>query len=191
MSGKYGKFWIYALSDPMSDQVFYVGRSKHPQTRLLQHLSEAEQYKNSRSFSFEELAGIKSHDNRDVSNRRKLRKINQLADMGMYPTFTILDEWEVDDVVDANRLEDAWIAHMKSKGEPLTNKMLTHRMYPKWYKTSPENYIGWLKSDARKEKMKEEESPYSAKREVQKYRKNKSKINRKRRRQRTRSTKWG
>lgn len=145
-TGGYGHFWVYALIDPDSKRVFYVGRSKYPNSRLLQHMSEAEKYKAAREFSLSELFGLSRKKSVEVSNTRKIKWLNSIASRGATPDFEILDEWVCFDVADANRLEDAWIAEMRSRGEPLTNKILSHRMNPKWYKTSPTQYIQWLKA---------------------------------------------
>lgn len=153
----YGKFVIYGLVDPRDNLYFYVGRTRRPNNRLLQHVSEAEKYKNSKEITIDELFGVVSRIDPDASNKRKLGKINSIKSDGYEPQFVILDTWECNDVTDANRLEDAWIAHMRLCGYSLTNKTLSHRMNPKWYSkdrkgwkegyyTSPEEYIQWLKN---------------------------------------------
>lgn len=145
-SNGYGQFWIYALIDPDSKRVFYVGRSKHPNSRLLQHMSEAERYKSARDLTLSDLLGLTKKENIEVKNKRKLRWLNSISERGLTPEFSILDEWVCVDTADANRLEDAWIAEMRKRGEPLTNRILSHRMNPAWYKSSPEKYIKWLKA---------------------------------------------
>jgi hypothetical protein len=144
-SSGYGHFWIYALIDPDSKRIFYVGRSKYPNSRLLQHMNEAEKYKTAKEMTLTDLLGITIRERPDASNTRKLRWLNSIAARGLSPDFEILDEWVCVDTSDANRLEDAWIAEMRRRGEPLTNKILSHRMNPSWYNTSPEQYINWLK----------------------------------------------
>ncbi len=161
----YGHFFVYALLDE-NDKPFYIGRTKRPNSRILQHLSEAEQYENSRSFSALELLGLVFQEKPDVSNKAKLNKINAIKKNGAEVKIKILDEWECDDIADANRLEDAWIAEIRRQGHKLTNKILSHRMNPAWYNadrkgwkpgyyTNPTEYIAWLKSDAYKKKKDE------------------------------------
>lgn len=142
----YGKFSIYALKDPVTNRVFYIGRSKHPSTRILQHVSEAQNYKASQQITEDQLFGLEKFLKRGTGSLKKMKWINNIIEKGLQPELIILDEWDCFDVADANRLEDAWIAEMKRRGEPLTNRILSRRMKPEWYITSPTQYMEWLKA---------------------------------------------
>jgi hypothetical protein len=85
--------FIYALADPLTQEVFYVGKSDHPQQRFVQHL-------------------------RDKSDSTKMWWINELRDRGREPMLMILEE--VDGVVALER-EDWWIRHYDKPGHSLTN----------------------------------------------------------------------
>ena len=159
----YGNFFVYALINPETKRVFYVGRSKNADTRLGQHIKESISYKNSQKTSVEKLFGIDPEDvfERNMpfekSNVNKIRAINNILTRGLKPELKILDEWYAENIQDANRLEEAWIAEMRRIGEPLTNFILSRRMevwfYSKdrsgWkpgYATSPKEYIEKLKA---------------------------------------------
>lgn len=148
---QYGNVVIYALLDPDTHKVFYVGRSKHPEARLLQHLSEAEQVKTKEQHPLERLFGIiiegKESREKGKYNEKKVKKINDILERGKDPKFVILDQWYAPTLRDANRLEDAWIAEMRRRGEPLTNMILSRRMEVWWYDSSRDNFnSNWAKS---------------------------------------------
>ncbi len=154
----YGWFAIYALIDPETHEIFYVGRSKNPKVRTGQHFNEAKDNKPENWFAYlwglEELSASK----KSASNPQKIKRINDILTAGQTPIVKILDEWYCEKLADANRLEDAWIAEMIQQGHPLTNFILSHRMSPKWYSpkrrgwrpgwsSSPMEYISALKSN--------------------------------------------
>lgn len=179
----YGKFWIYAIKDPITNRVFYIGRSKHPNTRILQHISEAQNYKASRQITEDQLFGLEKFMKRGLGSLKKMKWINNIIDKGLQPDLDIIDEWECIDVADANRLEDAWIAEMKRRGEPLTNRILSRRMKPDWYRTSPLQYMEWLKSG----KPKAHTSPQPDETPTQ----YKKKVYRKRKPRKKKASNWG
>lgn len=149
IAAPYGKVSIYAMSDPESHRVFYVGRSQRPESRFMEHLTEAERYRVATEDVLERLFGIKAKKEGldGAGNAKKLKWINSILVRGLEVEFTILDEWTAPTLQDANRLEDAWIAHMKSLGHPLTNVVYSRRMLPKWYgKTNPHFRTGWAET---------------------------------------------
>lgn len=149
MTEAYGKVSIYSLSDPESHRVFYVGRSQRPESRFMEHLTEAERYRVATEDVLERLFGIKAKKEGldGTGNTKKLKWINSILIRGLEVEFTILDEWSAPTLQDANRLEDAWIAHMKSMGHPLTNVVYSRRMLPKWYgKANPHFREGWAET---------------------------------------------
>lgn len=181
----YGKFYVYTLKDPDTLRIFYVGRSKSPNSRLIQHKSEAQKFKTVSKNKTERLYGIVTPGNEDVTgNEKKLKWINSINQRGKNVIFEIIDQWTVDTLTDANRLEEAWIAHYKSLGHPLTNVVTSHRMDPSWYgptnpkwregwARNPQEYIQMLKDGRIGKKRKEENRPLT-----QKQRKRLNKISR-------------
>lgn len=91
--------YIYALSDPRTDEVRYVGRTYHPTRRLAEHLREAE-------FPY-------------TANQDKKDWILGLLDSKLKPVMTIL---EVCSQSEMPRRERYWIARMKRSGVTLLNK---------------------------------------------------------------------
>ncbi len=85
--------FIYALIDPLTYEVFYIGKSDHPEHRFDEHL-------------------------RDKSDSPKVWRINQICSQGHLPTLTILEE--VDGVVALER-EDWWTRYYENAGHHLTN----------------------------------------------------------------------
>lgn len=159
---RYGHFVVYALCDPTSKKVHYVGRSKRPKNRLTQHINEALKDRIQDEDLIERLFGDGSgakveRVDKEGKNSRKLAWLNKLSEHDLSPLFIILDEWDCETLSDANRLEEAWIAEMFRRHEPLTNRITSHRMLPRWYdKTrkgwkpgysqSPMEYIERLKA---------------------------------------------
>jgi hypothetical protein len=154
--GKYGMVYIYALVDPETNQIFYVGRSKYPVDRLKAHLNEAREKYVAPEIEWAEILGAIPRGKKD-GNKRKIKWINSIYRRELEPTFVLLDQWECNTIKDANRLEDAYIAEMRRRGEPLTNVITSHRMSPYWYSPmnarwkegyakSPMEYIEKLKS---------------------------------------------
>ena len=150
MTQTYGKVSIYALSDPTTHRVFYVGRSLRPQSRFTEHMTEAERFRQATEDVLERLFGIETTKKRETDgsgNGKKLKWILSILDRGLEVEFTILDEWTAPTVQDANRLEDAWIAEMRHRGHPLSNVIYSRRMNPKWYgKTNPYFKPGWAET---------------------------------------------
>lgn len=152
MSDKfYGKVHIYALKDPDTDRVFYVGRTKRtPETRFLGHMAEASRYERETESVGKRLWGIGDSvksDTKEGSNVRKLRWILSIKNRGKDVVLEVLDEAEFKIEQDAARLEEAWIAEMRKRNQPLTNYIYSHRMNPAWYgETNPHYKVGWAKS---------------------------------------------
>lgn len=145
---RYGYFAVYALADPDTKRIFYVGRSKRPQTRFKQHLKEALEAHITDPFA--KLFGLDQLVTPDTAfegNDKKLGQIRQIVARGQEPLFIIIDEWEAETLSEANRLEDAWIAEMRRRGEPLTNMTISRRMETWWYdRRRPGFKPGWAAS---------------------------------------------
>lgn len=145
----YGNFSIYALIDPDTEQTFYIGRSKNVKTRFKSHKQETQKNiikkQHPLSILFDIPIDWKSDDVAE-GNREKQLWIHDILKRGKQPIVKILDEWYADTESNANKLEAAWIAHYLLMGQPLQNKILSDRMKPSWYKTSPIDYIGSIKN---------------------------------------------
>lgn len=94
------KITIYALGDPRTNKVRYVGRtSQNPIVRFGQHLGDV--YRNT------------GH------NKDRCEWIRGLAEQGMMPILSIL---ATVDAQEGAKEENRWIAHFKNKGD-LLNKL--------------------------------------------------------------------
>lgn len=94
-------FVIYALADPETDRIRYVGSSKHPHERLIQHRSE---------------------NKNGARNTERGRWWGSLLDRGLSPKLIILEE--VDESVGLQQrldIENMWARRLVERGEPLTN----------------------------------------------------------------------
>ncbi len=97
---------IYALVDPETKRVRYVGRSARPERRFAAHLSEVKTYR-----------------------RPKDRWIRDLLDRGLKPALVILEELEghlssygmTGDTRHIAHAERRWIRRLLEAGHPLTN----------------------------------------------------------------------
>ena len=163
----YGKITIYALADPQTHRIFYVGQTKRQaKGRLQAHIREAQKYKEYIETPVDPFHGIDLMAVRAEMNEvkikgkkynvRKCRWILSILERELYPELKILDEWEAPVKQDAHRLEEAWIAQMRMLGMPITNFIYSHRMSPEWYSKankswkegyaqSPTEYIQMLK----------------------------------------------
>lgn len=150
---------IYALIDPRTHEVRYVGRSVNAERRKKQHIRDARKYMEamvSPAHNWFEMPLVKpaDMDEKEYSNIKKLHWIATLLHYGHEPVMVILDVWEnTPSLTDAGRLEDAWIAQKKLEGHILLNHILTHRQNPSWYNgakkgyaNSPMEYVEMLKS---------------------------------------------
>jgi GIY-YIG catalytic domain len=88
---------IYALRDPRTREVRYVGKAVDPRRRLQQHLSAFQ------------LSYYRS---------QKVSWLKNLLDAGEQP---ILDVLQIVEAADANRAERQWIAQYRAEGARLTN----------------------------------------------------------------------
>ncbi len=93
---------IYSLTDPTTQQVFYVGQTTNLAARFANHLS----------------TGRRNHKTAYAQHIRKLLAINQ------FPTMQHL---ETTDIVGKKPREESWVKHFESLGAPLTNIVYTER----------------------------------------------------------------
>lgn len=84
---------IYALINPLTDQVFYIGASKNPDVRLTSHIA-----------------------NRNVESGYKTDQLMQILEAGEHVEILILDECEIEKV---SFLEEFYIDLFLSFGYPL------------------------------------------------------------------------
>lgn len=79
------KYYIYTLSDPISDEIKYIGKTKNIKDRLTRHLSPS------------------NLENKWTS---KTKWIIWLKERGLKPKIEIIDEGYIDNI---NELEIYWI----------------------------------------------------------------------------------
>lgn len=92
--------YIYALVDPLDDEVFYVGQTTMPKTRLTGHII------NSRNLS---------------GNIERSNRINAIVGRGQIPSMNIIEETTREF---AEIREQHWITHYLRVAPGLTNKIL-------------------------------------------------------------------
>jgi hypothetical protein len=154
------KVIIYALKDPRDGKIFYVGRSKNHKQRFSQHISEAKLYEQNNTNIidrlFDEYALVTKQKGK---NYLKIKRILDILNEGLEPKLIKLDEWIAPTIKEASKLEEAWIAEMRSKNQPICNYIYSTRMNPWWYSnankywkqgwaTSPMEYIQRIKSES-------------------------------------------
>ncbi len=88
---------VYALADPRTDSIYYVGHSSNPERRLRDHLKGGEH----------------------GTNPDKSAWIAELRDAEMIPRLVILED--VGDSQTVREREARWILEHLRRGEPLTN----------------------------------------------------------------------
>jgi predicted GIY-YIG superfamily endonuclease len=88
--------FIYALSDPRTNEIRYIGKSNDPQHRLKVHIRGSK--------------ALKTH---------KDRWINQLTLCDLEPILDIIEEVSIDEWQER---EPYWIEYFRSQGAPLTNE---------------------------------------------------------------------
>jgi len=94
---------IYALADPDTDLIRYVGSSKHPHERLIQHRSVN---KNEHSHRITEQA----------------KWWGSLLDRGLSPRLIVLEEIpDTSSLRQCLDIENMWARRLVERGEPLTN----------------------------------------------------------------------
>lgn len=108
------KIFIYALIDPRTDEMRYIGKTCNPKERLATHIREA----------------------RNGSILHSRRWIHGVTLSGNLPELVILEECENNDL--ANESEKFWIASMKFIGCNLTNKTSGGDGQSLGYKPTPE-----------------------------------------------------
>src|SRR5688500_17209589 len=86
--------YIYCLVDPLTDRIFWVGKTSQPRERLVGHMTDY------------------------CTWTDKGWWMNWLRAFGLRPVMIIL---EVTDISKVRETEDAWIAFMLANGAPLMN----------------------------------------------------------------------
>lgn len=99
--------FIYTLSDPISGEIKYVGKSINPEDRYRKHISEA---KNSKH------------------NNHKINWLKSLSNKNLKPTLCIIDEI----IGDWVWLEEYWISQFKTWGFNLVNSTDGGENPPSW-----------------------------------------------------------
>jgi len=92
---KYKIAYIYALVEPVTEEIRYIGKTTNPKRRLIRHLSDAR-----------------------INDSYKDKWLRKLKNQGLKPTLEILDEVPHDEWV---FWEKHWISLCKSWGLKLTN----------------------------------------------------------------------
>lgn len=95
--------FIYALQDPRTQSIHYIGQSQHPQRRLHGHLSQAR---------------------RNAEADAKCFWIAELLAQELKPALVILEET---DGTQATEREAFWIVEMFRREQPLTNQSINWR----------------------------------------------------------------
>ena len=90
--------YIYALRDPLTQEIHYVGKTTMLRTRIMGHMSECRT--NSRT------------------NLEKRDWLNSLASKGLMPEMVILDQT---DFHNAGKLESTWVKRLREQGYVLFN----------------------------------------------------------------------
>jgi hypothetical protein len=95
-----GVVYIYALTDPRTSKIRYIGKTDVPLKRLNEHVAEARSVRHSQD------------------NTYKTNWVRQLLSLGLRPGIETLEE-----VAEENWVEREvwWIAHGREQGWPLTN----------------------------------------------------------------------
>jgi len=85
---------IYALKDPRTDEIHYIGQSYNPAQRLKEHLA-------------------------DTSDSPKVRWLNELSEARLEPRMQVIEAGLT--ALEANESENWWISEGVEEGWPLTN----------------------------------------------------------------------
>lgn len=88
-------YFIYALTDPRTDEIRYIGKAKNLKRRFGHHMVA------------------------DGSNSEKDSWMQELINVGLMPSFKTLETVEARK--DANEREAYWIRYYAERGERLTN----------------------------------------------------------------------
>jgi predicted GIY-YIG superfamily endonuclease len=97
------RYYIYALEDPRTEKVRYIGMTTNPAKRLTQHL-------------------------RDRSNPLKRRWLSELLDDGEYPTLRILRSSKHKEIalriearlIQRTQANEGWLVNIMSANKPLS-----------------------------------------------------------------------
>lgn len=98
-------YYIYTLSNPKNNDVFYVGCTIHPKRREFQH---------------HDLNRV-SHFDRIVPSKWTPAKEAYIITHKIKPVFEILDQVETDNREEAIKIEEMWISLFRTWGFPMVN----------------------------------------------------------------------
>ena len=105
------KHYIYALVDPETAEIFYVGRSTNPERRYTQHVRAAR-------ACAERLRTGRANYSRGM---HRTWEIAHILNRGDIPGLVVLDTVEAEHFTEVLPIEGAWIEREKAAGHPLTN----------------------------------------------------------------------
>lgn len=89
------KEWVYALIDPRTEQIRYIGKSIQPNKRLKEHISKC-----------------------NTENTKKSKWIKKLISLGLEPNMKLIKETNANEVA---YWEEFYIRHYKDTGSDLLN----------------------------------------------------------------------
>lgn len=112
---KYGKPSVYALRDPRTGIIRYVGRSVTPQQRYKMHINTARRGTGRRA------------------NKKLLEWINSLFDELLEPEFVILEMCSSEEELNAREI--VWIRRLRELGVPLLNIKVGGQAASGWKKS--------------------------------------------------------
>lgn len=95
-------YFIYTLSHPYTDEVFYVGQSTDPENRYYQHVT---------------CLRTKSYK----SKEKIPNALRYAVENGIVPVCHVIDKIESSDYMDARRLEEYWLHQLRAWGFPMVN----------------------------------------------------------------------
>ena len=118
---------IYALHDPVTDLIGYVGQSIHPYKRLYEHYRLIHDYIEEGLYN-EEGYHRTTQNEREITHKKDSWLMHLMAKKQM-PKVVILEELDKESYYAglAYAAEEKWINFMIYEGEPLTNAAVVYK----------------------------------------------------------------